>query len=95
MAIQKEKPLVIHLRGSESLVFAHEIMTAVNLPKHWPIHMHCFTYSWDDCRKWAQEWPRMKFGFTSDSFYEDVVKNLPLSKILLETDGPYFLPKKV
>ena len=37
----------------------------------------------------------MKFGFTSDSFYEDVVKNLPLSKILLETDGPYFLPKKV
>ena len=37
----------------------------------------------------------MKFGFTSDSFYEEVVQNLPLNKILLETDAPYFLPKKV
>ena len=37
----------------------------------------------------------MKFGFTPESFYEDTVKNLPLSKILLETDGPYFLPKKI
>ena len=36
----------------------------------------------------------MRFGFTSDSFYEEVVKNLPLEKILLETDAPYFLPEK-
>ena len=46
-------------------------------------------------KEWADEWPEMKFGFTSDSFFAEVVENLSTSKILLETDAPYFLPDKV
>lgn len=34
----------------------------------------------------------MKFGFCPDVMPVDVVFNLPLDKILLETDAPYFYP---
>ena len=70
-------------------------MRDANLPKDWPIHMHCFTDTWKVCEVWAKEWTSMMFGFTPDSFSEQVIVNLPLSRILLETDAPYFLPKQV
>ena len=70
-------------------------MRDVNVPKDWPIHMHCFTNTWQFCEEWAKEWTSMMFGFTPDSFSEQVIVNLPLSRILLETDAPYFLPKQV
>ena len=35
----------------------------------------------------------MKFGVVSDNFDPELVRGLPLGKILLETDAPYFRPK--
>ena len=90
-----KKPIILHIRGPNATRAARSIMRQVGLLHTWPIHMHCFTSTWEDCSEWSQEWPEMKFGFTSDAFFAEVVQNLPLSKILLETDGPYFLPKKV
>ena len=54
--------------------------------------MHCFTDSWEVCREWMTAFPNMKFGFCPDVMPVDVVFNLPLDKILLETDAPYFYP---
>ena len=34
----------------------------------------------------------MKFGVVSDNFDPEIVRGLPLSRILLETDAPYFRP---
>ena len=85
----------MHVRGPTAFDYAQQIMRSVNLPKNWKIHMHCFTDPWEYCQEWTNEWTEMKFGFTSDSFPGEVVKNLPMDKILLETDAPYFLPEKV
>ena len=85
----------MHIRGTQSSKLAKDIMRKVNLPNNWRIHMHCFTDTWKQCQEWADEWPGMKFGFTSDSFFAEVIENLSTSKILLETDAPYFLPEKV
>ena len=93
--MMKKKPLVMHIRGTQSSKLAKDIMRKVNLPNNWRIHMHCFTDTWKQCKDWADEWPEMKFGFTSDSFFAEVIENLSTSKILLETDAPYFLPEKV
>ena len=93
--MEKKKPIVMHLRGPKAFSTANEIMLVVGLPKDWSIHMHCFKGSWSECQNWANVWTGMKFGFTSDSFPGEVIKNLPLDKILLETDAPYFLPEKV
>ena len=95
LAMEVKKPLVFHIRGSNSTMVARTIMRDMNLPKDWPIHMHCFTNSWEDCQKWSHEWTKMKFGFTPDSFVAEVVQNLPLNRILLETDAPFFFPKIV
>ena len=95
LAIEKRKPIVLHIRGVLSTNAAKLVMRDVNVPKDWPIHMHCFTNTWQFCEEWAEEWTSMMFGFTPDSFSEQVIVNLPLSRILLETDAPYFLPKQV
>lgn len=34
----------------------------------------------------------MKFGVVSDNFDPELVRGLPLSRIMLETDAPYFRP---
>ena len=89
------KPLVLHIRGPSAAKAAKTIMRESELPKDWPIHMHCFTDSWKDCLDWSQEWTAMKFGFTPDHFLAEVARNLALDKILLETDAPYFFPNRV
>ena len=95
LAIKVKKPLVFHIRGPNSTMAARTIMRDLNLPKDWPIHMHCFTNSWEDCQEWSLEWPKMKFGLTPDYFVAEVAQNLPLNRILLETDAPFFFPKIV
>ncbi len=62
------------------------------MPSSWPIHNHCFTYDWSDCQKWIKTWPFMKFGLVPDYYGKDLATNLPLNKILLESDAPYFPP---
>ena len=52
--------------------------------------IHLFLIS--DCKDWVQKWPNMKFGVVSDNFDPKLVRGLPLSRILLETDAPYFRP---
>lgn len=95
IAMKHKKPLVFHLRGQNSLRAAKTILEMAGLPQNWPIHMHCFTDDWEVCQEWSQEWTQMKFGFTLNSFDPEVVKNLPLSRILLETDAPYFPPSRI
>ena len=45
---------------------------------------------WTDCQSWMKRYTRLKVGFTIVEGLTDVVKNIPLDKILLETDAPYF-----
>merc|ERR1719189_2398070 len=41
-----------------------------------------------------REWPNMMFGITSNYFLIEVGNLLPSDRLLLETDSPYFVPKK-
>ena len=95
LAIKMQKPMILHLRGFKAMVDATIILEEEKVPKHWPIHLHAFTYSYDFCKKFEEEYSGMKFGMVANKFDLDVVTNLPLSKILLETDGPYFFPMEL
>ncbi|VDL63648.1 unnamed protein product [Nippostrongylus brasiliensis] len=66
------------------------------------IHRHCFSESWQVAKRWLQEYTNIYFGFTSTcASWEnntqhknkwELLEKLPLDKMLLETDAPYFNP---
>jgi TatD DNase family protein len=99
LAVRVKLPVVIHLRGNV-VKDAHEIMRNIlnQSPKNSMdigIHMHCFTYSLLVAQKFIDDFPGMKFGIVPDNFQKEVGKRLPLNKILIETDAPYFIPQQL
>ena len=62
--------------------------------KHHPIHLHCFRRSSERLRTWLTGFTNVMVGFTPNIQNEDAVKEIPLDKILLETDAPYFVPSR-
>ena len=98
MAMKLEKPMIIHTREAEDDTF--EIMTKV-VPQDYgrKIHVHCFTSSISLARRLLAHYPDVVFfGFTGVITFknaEDIrqtVAEVPLNRILLETDGPFMAP---
>ncbi|KAK6061650.1 hydrolase, TatD family, partial [Cooperia oncophora] len=100
-------PIVIHCRSGPRGTFdaeesCLEVLEKTGISGFHNIHRHCFTENWDVACRWLRKYPNMCFGFTSIiSSWEqnekekyEVLKRLPLRKILLETDAPYFRPNQ-
>jgi len=94
-AIDVKKPIVIHTREAEEDTFN---MMKQYIPKSWKIHVHCYTDSLDFAKKLLSEWDNLYIGFTgvitfkNSKDLQNVAKELPLDKLLLETDGPFMAP---
>ena len=56
------------------------------------IHHHCFGGDMNSYRKWSELYPNMKFGFVPGKGCTSTKRFIPLDKILIETDAPYFPP---
>ena len=73
------------------------------VPQEWRIHRHCFTQDIDTAREWLSAFPNMYFGFTplitrkskSVAPIRLAAAGIPLDRLLLETDAPYFVPDSV
>ena len=68
------------------------------------IHRHCWTGTWQDCEAWLTRFPNSYIGLTPLVTYlnentvntvRQVAMHIPLDRLLLETDAPYFIPSKV
>lgn len=89
------KPLVLHCRG-----FSKDVREVCQnmLQRSHKIHLHCFTESQEEMQKWCDCFPNLKIGVTNlihnDYAYHvhTIVKNMPLDRLVLETDAPHFLP---
>ncbi|KAG8436052.1 hypothetical protein GDO86_007234 [Hymenochirus boettgeri] len=98
LAVSMGKPLVIHCRDADDDLF--DIMKKF-VPSDYKIHRHCFTGSYNVIEPFLKEFPNMAVGFTALLTYpsaleaRDTVKNIPLERVIVETDAPYFLPKQV
>lgn len=94
-AVSIGKPMIIHTREAEDDTFA--IMTA-NVPVDWKIHIHCFTSSLEFAQKLMKHFPNLVIGFTGVITFgnaqdvQNVVANVPIERIILETDGPFLAP---
>ncbi|XP_033483398.2 putative deoxyribonuclease TATDN2 [Epinephelus lanceolatus] len=98
LAVGMKKPLVIHCRDADDDLL--EIMKKC-VPRDYKIHRHCFTNSYPVIEPFLTEFPNLYVGFTALITYHkatearDAVRRIPLDRIVLETDAPYFLPRQV
>ena len=92
-------PLVLHIRGAEEE--AWQVLREKQVPSNWPMHYHCFKGSIEQAEQWVRDYPASKIGLTGLVTFpkarqvHEVARLVPLEKILLETDAPYFLPEAV
>lgn len=86
-------PIVIHARDSFSEIYS--VLDQVNDERLKGV-FHCFSGSAEDVSK-IQSYGGFKFGIGGvltfkKSGLDEVVKNIPIEEILLETDAPYLAP---
>ncbi|XP_029907074.1 putative deoxyribonuclease TATDN2 [Myripristis murdjan] len=98
LAVAMQKPLVIHCRDADEDLL--NIMRKC-VPRDYKIHRHCFTNSYPVIEPFLTEFPNLCVGFTALITYprateaREAVRKIPLHRIVLETDAPYFLPRQV
>ncbi|XP_029006684.1 putative deoxyribonuclease TATDN2 isoform X2 [Betta splendens] len=98
LAVALQKPLLIHCRDADDDLL--EIMKKC-VPREHKIHRHCFTNSYPVIEPFLTEFPNLYVGFTALITYSratearDAVRQIPLNRIVVETDAPYFLPRQV
>lgn len=91
-------PVVIHARGAEDQVYQ---ILKENLPETHRIHLHCFCGGWKLAQLFLETFPNLCIGVTPLLTYSKVaeltvtemIENIPLERLLLETDAPYFVPR--
>lgn len=93
LASELKKPLMIHCRNA----FADLISILVSCQKSFvncPGIVHFFSGTADDARKLLDMGFSFSFGgvITFARDYDEVIKYIPLERILLETDAPYVAP---
>ena len=63
------------------------------------IHVHCFTGSWAQAETWLIYFKNSFIGLTpkvtQGRSLHHLVSQIPLDRLLLETDSPYFVPETV
>jgi len=97
IAMKLNVPLVLHIRDAQKE--AIEIFDSVGVPITHPVHRHCFDGTVRECVEWLERFPNSVIGFTNLITFtgtdrlKSVVRYLDLSKIVLETDAPYFIPQ--
>ncbi|KAM4650571.1 putative deoxyribonuclease TATDN2 [Discoglossus pictus] len=98
LAVSVGKPLVIHCRDADDDLF--KIMKKL-VPWDYKIHRHCFTGQYSQIEPFLTEFPNMFVGFTALLTYpsaqeaREAMRQIPLERLIVETDAPYFVPKQV
>lgn len=87
------KPLIIHTRQA-----ADDTLSILKNEKAWQCRgvMHCFTEDWE-CAKAALDLDFMIslsgiVSFKNAHLVHEVARNIPLDRLLIETDAPYLAP---
>jgi TatD DNase family protein len=93
-----EQVLILHCRDSGSGEASEAVLQCLKdlCMTGLKIHCHCFSGSVEQASKWMSVCPNIHFGFTSTLLRSpataDALAQIPLHKILLESDAPYLSP---
>lgn len=98
-ALRLKVPLVVHSRDAVTDVMV--ILKEVLPPDH-PVHLHSFMGAPAEATEFLAAWPRSCIGIPGAITWPvavkmpgglgDLVRAIPLDRLLLETDGPFMAP---
>lgn len=92
-AIKLVKPVIFHCRDAYDDLISH-LMSLPQIPKG---VLHCFVGNWSHAQMFLDMGFYLSFTgiitFTKNSDQLKVVENMPLDKILIETDAPWLAPE--
>ena len=88
-----KKSLIIHTRNS----FADAYAQLKSEPRDIPTVIHCFTGNWEEAKQWLDLGCTLSFTgiitYKKSVDLRQVVKQVPLDRLMLETDAPYLAPE--
>lgn len=92
-AAEQQLPIIVHSRDARedtlSLIAAHGSLESAGV-------MHCFTESWDMAKKAMDMNFYISFSgivtFKNAADLREVARQVPLDRLLIETDSPYLAP---
>jgi TatD DNase family protein len=92
-ARQTRKPVIVHTREAKEDTLA---IIAEHADRDVSGVLHCFTEDWDMAQRALELGFYISFSgiitFKSAESLRDVVRNMPMDRILVETDSPYLAP---
>ncbi|CAB3405997.1 unnamed protein product [Caenorhabditis bovis] len=106
LAFRYDLALVIHCRSGKNGNAEEECIDILKNAiqkyghRYLRIHRHCYTEDWSNAKVWMEQFPNLVFGFTPAVYsfgpkQLETLRQIPLDRIVLETDAPYFLPKQL
>ncbi|GMS83471.1 hypothetical protein PENTCL1PPCAC_5646, partial [Pristionchus entomophagus] len=94
LAYELDLPIIIHCREGSGGDPEDEVLKVLQGRPNHPIHRHCFTRDAIVAQKWMKTLHNCTFGFTPlvthSEWFVPLVKCIPLDRIHLETDAPFF-----
>ncbi|MES9883636.1 MAG: TatD family hydrolase [Sedimenticola sp.] len=99
--IEKRHVVILHCRSNNQdrdfsiYRIMHHNLKQCSVPRQQKIHLHCFSGDKQAVKDWLEEYPNTYFGFTRlvDTFsseQKEAVNYINDTRLLLETDAPYF-----
>jgi TatD DNase family protein len=96
LACELQKPLVIHCREAKTQIYKHLDRHDVRTHAR-PGILHCFTEDWDFAKQVLDLGFMVSFSgiltFPKAEALREVARQVPLDRLLIETDSPYLAPK--
>ena len=98
LAIAFGKPLLLHCRNAEEDLLE---ALSVHVPSDWKIHLHCFTGGLEMSQKFLSGFANLYIGISGNVTFakahnvKQVAREIPLERLLLETDSPYNTPENL
>ena len=102
LAASTDKTLVIHSRGrtptdGSAAAIVLDLLKSLKLT-NLRVHRHCFVGSATELEQWMRVLPSAMFGITTKALtteaQQTVVANIPLDRLLLESDAPFLPPSR-
>lgn len=100
LALEVDKPLMIHCRAREKSLDAYDDIFDLLKSYHHQagnklrFNMHFFTGNWETAQKFLTIGGYLSFPgiITFSNQYDEIIKNMPLDRIMAETDAPFATP---